>query len=260
MKVIDFKDLEYKDLQNDLIKYVYIERLELGQELLNIRSSSKYVSELRFVVPDFDYDVGDYFVAKFENEEEMNNAVLGLLNNREYNDCNCIKLCNANTNLTEEEFNNLKEIEDNGTVFEYDDYYLEHYENFKEEIFKKYFKRDLDDILENLRDSLKINYLDELDNYKEDFEDVKSQLSNVTLYNDRKEYQVDRIDFSEYIKNNDCIKEIEKTFNFQKIREMNVDEFSSLNEVSAETGDFEGTDIFYTSKEDNIQVFIHLYE
>lgn len=260
MKVIDFKDLEYKDLQNDLIKYVYIERLELGQELLNIRSSSKYVSELRFVVPDFDYDVGDYFVAKFENEEEMNNAVLGLLNNREYNDCNCIKLCNANTNLTEEEFNNLKEIEDNGTVFEYDDYYLEHYENFKEEIFKKYFKRDLDDILENLRDSLKINYLDELDNYKEAFEDVKSQLSNVTLYNDRKEYQVDRIDFSEYIKNNDCIKEIEKTFNFQKIREMNVDEFSSLNEVSAETGDFEGTDIFYTSKEDNIQVFIHLYE
>lgn len=98
MKVINFKDLEYKDLQNDLIKYVYIERLELGQgqELLNI--------------------IGDYFIAKFENEEEMNNAVLKLLNNREYNDCNCIKLCNANTNLTEEEFNNLKEIEDNGNV------------------------------------------------------------------------------------------------------------------------------------------------
>ena len=106
---------------------------------------------------------------------------------------------------------------------------------------------------------IEYNDLENFNKRKEEFENVIKQLDNVNFYSKYSVYK-ESVDFSEYIEKDDSINEIKKLINFQKLREMSLEEFSDLNEVSAEAGDFDGSDIFYTNNKENIQVFIHLNE
>ena len=233
MKEFELKDLKYEDLQSPLIKGVYFDILCLGKEVLNIRDSSKYVPALNFEEPEFLDSMGDFIIIKFDNEDEIKKPISYLLNNSKYisSDYNYIKICDSKTNLTEEEFNQAKEDRASEEIFNPDYAYLEHVEDFKNEIFMKYFEKDIDYILKDMRESIEYNDLENFNKRKEEFENVIKQLD-----------------------------EIKKLINFQKLREMSLEEFSDLNEVSAEAGDFDGSDIFYTNNKENIQVFIHLNE
>lgn len=219
MKIVELEELSYKDLQNNLIKGVYFERLVLGKELLNIRNSSKYLEVLNFRVPEFDSDQGDFFIMKFDNEEEMKNSVPDLLNNRKYisDDYNCIRLCNANSKLTLDQFEEAKEYESTEDFFNYDDVYLEHTEDFKEEIFKKYFEKDIDYILKDMRECIEYNDLEDFNERKEEFESIAKQLDNVNFCN--RYGNIDRnIDFSEYIEKDDSIKEIKEILDLEELK------------------------------------------
>ena len=261
MKEFELKDLKYEDLQSPLIKGVYFDILCLGKEVLNIRDSSKYVPALNFEEPEFLDSMGDFIIIKFDNEDEINKPISYLLNNSKYisSDYNYIKICDSKTNLTEEEFNQAKEDRASEEIFNPDYAYLEHVEDFKNEIFMKYFEKDIDYILKDMRESIEYNDLENFNKRKEEFENVIKQLDNVNFYSKYSVYK-ESVDFSEYIEKDDSINEIKKLINFQKLREMSLEEFSDLNEVSAEAGDFDGSDIFYTNNKENIQVFIHLNE
>lgn len=231
MKIVELEELSYKDLQNNLIKGIYFERLELGKELLNIRNSSKYLEVLNFREPEFDSNQGGFFIMKFDNEEEMKNSVPDLLNNRKYifEDYNCIRLCNGNLKLTLEQFEEAKEYEATEDFFNYDDVYLENTEDFKEEIFKKYFEKDLDYLARELREEIKGNYLDkdELENHKEEFESIIKQLNNVNFC-DSYGNVTERLDFSEYVENDYYIKEIQENLELEKLK---IEEMENLIET-----------------------------
>lgn len=219
MKIVELEELSYKDLQNNLIKGVYFERLVLGKELLNIRNSSKYLEVLNFREPEFDDNQGDFFIMKFDNEEEMKNSVPDLLNNRKYisDDYNCIRLCNANSKLTLDQFEEAKEYEATEELFNYDDVYLEHTEDFKEEIFKKYFEKDIDYILKDMRECIEYNDLEDFNERKKEFESIVKQLDNVNFCN-RYGNVDENIDFSEYIEKDDSIKEIKEILDLEELK------------------------------------------
>lgn len=260
MKEFNLEDLKYEDLENPLIKGVYFDILGFeNKPLINIRSSS-YVPMLNFKEPEFVEGEGDFIIIKFDDIKEMKKPLSYFTDNSEYipSYYNYIQICNFKVGITKEKFDIAKEENILEEIFDLDTLFIEHIEDFKEKIFNEYFENDLYNIFKNMKESIEYRDLESFRELKEDFKILIEQLDNVNFCSKNSTYKKG-IDFSEYFENDD-IKNIKKLIQFQKIEEMSIEEFSNLNEISGEAGEFEGTDIFYTNNEENIQVCIHLDE